>query len=182
LDELAEMIAAAPPMRGGEYLRTETLAGLWQPLDADMRRDIAAGPGGLGEWLQRRIPTWHRVGRVCFHLAENKRDAECPFAFLATYAPKLLDGRLRAVPAAWPRPGRKLAHVWLHLIPRHWFEHVHEDPVGSHASRSADAARSRQRIGADRAPEARNRLRNKKLPSRIRPVCGSDPRRLSFSC
>ena len=92
LDEIAEMVAAAPPMRGGEYLRTETLAGLWQQLDADVRRDIAAGPGGLGEWLQRRIPTWHRVGRVCFHLAENKRDAECPFAFLATYAPKLLDG------------------------------------------------------------------------------------------
>ena len=92
LDELAEMAVAAPPMRGGEYLSTETLAGLWQQLDADVRRDIAAGPGGLGEWLQRRLPSWHRVGRVCFHLAENKRDAECPFAFLATYAPKLLDG------------------------------------------------------------------------------------------
>ena len=92
LDKLAEMVAAAPPMRGGEYLRTETLAGLWQQLDADVRRDIAAGPGGLGEWLKRRLPSWHRVGRVCFHLAENKRDAECPFAFLATYAPKLIDG------------------------------------------------------------------------------------------
>jgi non-specific serine/threonine protein kinase len=91
-DELTEMVAAAPPMRGGEYLSTETLAGLWQQLDADVRRDIAAGPGGLGEWLQRRLPSWHRVGRVCFHLAENKRDAECPFAFLATYAPKLIDG------------------------------------------------------------------------------------------
>ena len=29
---------------------------------------------------------WHQVGRVCFHLAENKRDPEHPFAFLATYA------------------------------------------------------------------------------------------------
>lgn len=92
LDELAEMAVTAPPMRGGEYLSTETLAGLWQQLDADVRNDIAAGPGGLSEWLQRRAPTWHRVGRVCFHLAENKRDAECPFAFLATYAPKLLEG------------------------------------------------------------------------------------------
>ena len=91
-DELAEMAATAPPMRGGEYLCTETLAGLWQQLDADVRHDVAAGPGRLSEWLQRWIPTWHRVGRVCFHLAENKRDAECPFAFLATYAPKLLDG------------------------------------------------------------------------------------------
>lgn len=92
VDELAEMVAAAPPMRGGEYLSAETLAGLWRQLDADLRRDIAAVSGGLSEWLQRRAPTWYRVGRVCFHLAENKRDAECPFAFLATYAPKLLEG------------------------------------------------------------------------------------------
>ncbi len=92
LDDLAEQIAAAPPMRGGEYLNTETLADLWQQLDADLRREIAALSGGLSEWLQQRVPTWHRVGRVCFHLAENKRDVECPFAFLATYAPKLLEG------------------------------------------------------------------------------------------
>jgi hypothetical protein len=45
-DELTEIVAAAPPMRGGEYLSTETLADLWQQLDADVRRDIAAGPGG----------------------------------------------------------------------------------------------------------------------------------------
>src|SRR5690606_8965992 len=31
----------------------------------------------------------HQVGRVCFHLAENRRDPDFPFAFLATYAPGL---------------------------------------------------------------------------------------------
>ncbi|MBI4581428.1 MAG: DEAD/DEAH box helicase [Planctomycetes bacterium] len=91
-EELAEMAAAAPPMRGGEYLRAETLAAIWEELDGVVRREIAAQPGGLGEWLHQRSPQWHRVGRVCFHLAENKRDPECPFAFLATYAPKLLEG------------------------------------------------------------------------------------------
>jgi non-specific serine/threonine protein kinase len=92
LDELAEMAAAAPPMRGGEYLRVETLAGIWEELDATARGEVATQAGGLGEWLRRRSPLWHRVGRVCFHLAENKRDPECPFAFLATYAPKILAG------------------------------------------------------------------------------------------
>ncbi len=92
LEDLEEMAGSAPPMRGGEYLRTETLVGLWDELDAAVRGEIAAATGGLNEWLQRRCPLWHRVGRVCFHLAENKRDPEYPFAFLATYAPRLLDG------------------------------------------------------------------------------------------
>jgi len=92
LDDFAEMAIAAPPMRGGEYLQAETLARIWEELDRAVRSEIASQTGGLGEWLRRRSPLWHRVGRVCFHLAENKRDPEYPFAFLATYAPKLLDG------------------------------------------------------------------------------------------
>ncbi len=95
-EELAEMAAAAPPMRGGEYLRAETMERLWTDLDAYVRGEISKsseGEGGLSAWLRKRSPLWHRVGRVCFHLAENKRDSEYPFAFLATYAPKLLDGR-----------------------------------------------------------------------------------------
>jgi non-specific serine/threonine protein kinase len=92
LDELTEMAESAPPMRGGEYLCAETLAVIWGKLDQAARGEIAAQAGGLGEWLRRRSPLWHRVGRVCFHLAENKRDPEYPFAFLATYAPKILDG------------------------------------------------------------------------------------------
>ncbi len=91
--DLADMAGSAPPMRGGEYLRAETLERLWTELDAAARAEIAASPGGLSEWLRARSPLWHRVGRVCFHLAENKGDAERPFAFIATYAPKLLDGR-----------------------------------------------------------------------------------------
>ncbi len=92
LDELAEIAGSAPPMRGGEYLRAETLASIWEELDGVVRGEIAAQAGGLGEWLRRRSPLWHRVGRVCFHLAENKRDPEFPFAFLATYAPRVTDG------------------------------------------------------------------------------------------
>ena len=87
------VVQAAPPFRGGEYLRIETLQQLWSELDDYARGEIAGSPGGVSQWLQARSPLWHRVGRVCFHLAENKRDSDCPFAFLATYAAKLLDGR-----------------------------------------------------------------------------------------
>lgn len=91
-NDLGEMVLGAPPMRGGEYLRVEVLATLWEQLDHDVRREIANHRDGLAAWLRRRSPLWHRVGRVCFHLAENKRDPDRPFAFLATYAPKLLEG------------------------------------------------------------------------------------------
>src|SRR2546428_10078983 len=42
--------------------------------------------------LPRRLELsakWNVVGRVCFHLAENKADEERPFAFLATYTTRL---------------------------------------------------------------------------------------------
>ena len=98
-EDLAVLIESAPAMRGAEYLRTETLKQWWNKLDEYVRTDVAAQDGGLTAWLKRRGPLWCRVGRVCFHLAENKRDAEYPFAFLATYAPKLLDGqRVQYVP------------------------------------------------------------------------------------
>ena len=92
-EELRELANSAPPMRGGEYLRQNVLERLWAELDEYARQEAAACTGGLSEWLKQRSPLWHRVGRVCFHLAENKRDPANPFAFLATYAPKLLDGR-----------------------------------------------------------------------------------------
>jgi non-specific serine/threonine protein kinase len=93
VDQWPAFVEAAPPMRGGEYLQAETLTELWRELDEHARRQISSYPGGLSGWLHAKSPLWNRVGRVCFHLAENRRDSECPFAFLATYAPKLLDSR-----------------------------------------------------------------------------------------
>jgi len=93
LGAFAAMVETPPPFRGAEYLSVETLSNLWIGLDTYARAQIATEKGGLTAWLRRRSPLWQRVGRVCFHLAENKRDADFPFAFLATYAPKLLDGR-----------------------------------------------------------------------------------------
>ncbi len=92
-------VEAAPPMEGGEYLRVELLDALWRELDAHVRAEIAAAGGDLSRWIKDRAPAWHQVGRVCFHLAENKRDPALPFAFLATYAPRLSQsGRVQYQP------------------------------------------------------------------------------------
>ncbi|MBI5552041.1 MAG: DEAD/DEAH box helicase [Desulfobacterales bacterium] len=87
--ELSALRLCAPPMQGGEYLAVEVFGDLWAELDAWAREEVAAAKDGLSGWLKKRAPIWHQVGRVCFHLAENKQDAELPFAFLATYAPSL---------------------------------------------------------------------------------------------
>ncbi len=85
--ELDALVLSAPPMQGAEYLSGDALADVWSDLDAWVRAEGAAFAGGLPAFLKRRAPLWHQVGRVCFHLAENRRDPEYPFAFLATYAP-----------------------------------------------------------------------------------------------
>jgi non-specific serine/threonine protein kinase len=83
----------APPMTGGEYLSRRSLQDIWNKLAA-WCLDEAAHCGGLAAFMEKRAPGWRRVGRVTFHLAENKTDADFPFAFLATYTIALnRDGR-----------------------------------------------------------------------------------------
>ena len=90
--ERARMLLSVPPMQGAEYLTDSLLQSLWQDLDEWTRHEVASFQQGLSAFLKRRAPLWHQVGRVCFHLAENRRDPQHPFAFLATYAPSLSHG------------------------------------------------------------------------------------------
>ena len=86
-DELARRADAAPPMTGGEYLDAAALERLWSALHSAFRANLGGAP--LEEWFAARNPAWSVVGRVCFHLAENKADEARPFAFLATYTTRL---------------------------------------------------------------------------------------------
>jgi hypothetical protein len=88
-EESAQWISEAPPMRGLEYLTAATLGQLWRALRdlaIDRAQEHKAGPA---DWLNTVNPLWHLVGRVTFHLAENKRDPQRPFAFLATFTHKI---------------------------------------------------------------------------------------------
>lgn len=83
---LAELALRAPSMRGIEYLSPDVLSTLWQTLDDYARTQATAHAKGPAEFLRGLHPAWRMVGRVCFHLALNKKDESRPFAFLATYA------------------------------------------------------------------------------------------------
>ena len=90
--EGAALLLSAPPMQGAEYLTPDALEDVWNDLDGWVRGRVKSFGAGLSGFLKEYAPLWHQVGRVCFHLAENRRDPDYPFAFLATYAPSLAGG------------------------------------------------------------------------------------------
>ncbi len=90
--ERRAFILAAPPFAGSEHLTPELLEHWWRSMAEHVARKVALHPGGLEGWLKTTGPAWHLVGRVTFHLAENKTDPQRPFAFLATFTEKLNAG------------------------------------------------------------------------------------------
>src|ERR1035441_6709639 len=88
-EELERMAVAAPPMMGAEYLTAATLEALWQELDAAFGIELSESKCGVQDFLRRRNPAWNLVGRVHFNIAENRKDPDAPFAFLATYTTRL---------------------------------------------------------------------------------------------
>ena len=89
-EELSQLIETAPSMPGGEYLGAEIIFALWDTLQEVFTQKIEAYDGSVEEFIKEYSPDVHLVGRIYFHLVENK-DHEAPFAFLATYSTRLND-------------------------------------------------------------------------------------------
>ncbi len=89
LDHLERLAGAVPPMRGAEYVTAESLAAVWHDARETLSLELVDWRGSVADWLHAKSAAWATVGRVCFHLAENRRDPKAPFAFLATYTTRL---------------------------------------------------------------------------------------------
>ncbi len=87
--ERDHLAMAAPPMMGAEYLTAAVLEALWRELDAAFGIELAESKCGVQDFLKQRNPAWNLVGRVHFNVAENRKDPDSPFAFLATYTTRL---------------------------------------------------------------------------------------------
>ncbi|WP_288093860.1 DEAD/DEAH box helicase [Thiomonas sp.] len=112
----------APPMTGAEYLTPETLLALWANIEDAALAELAATKVSLKDFLKAKHPAWNRVGRVHFNLAENRKDAQYPFAFLATYSSGLsAAGKVQHLPLAKALAefsgGRKKAQLLSLLLP-----------------------------------------------------------------
>jgi non-specific serine/threonine protein kinase len=88
-EELEGIARSAPPMTGAEYLTAVALESLWRQLDKAFGVELSESKCGLQDFLKLRNPAWNLVGRVHFNLAENRKDPEAPFAFMATYTTRL---------------------------------------------------------------------------------------------
>jgi non-specific serine/threonine protein kinase len=89
LERLEELARAVPPMRGAEYVTPERLGQLWRDTQEWFKRDLRKHRGTVAAYLHAKNPLWNLVGRIYFHLAENKANPEAPFAFLATYTTRV---------------------------------------------------------------------------------------------
>jgi len=97
-EERDHALASVPLMTGAEYLSRVVLDGLWQRLHDEFRSEIRQYKGTVEAFIQQYSPDVHLVGRVFFHLVDNKRE-DAPFAFLATYTTALnKQGKSRHLP------------------------------------------------------------------------------------
>jgi hypothetical protein len=97
-DDLRRYLEDMPMMTGAEYMNREVIESVWQGLNRTFSSAIERYQGSVEEFIRAYSPDVHLVGRVFFHLVENK-DGELPFAFLATYSTRLdLHGKSRHLP------------------------------------------------------------------------------------
>lgn len=102
-DEVSRMEALLkyPPGPGGERLTVAMLGEIWAAFASHLSAEMSRAGVSTADFLATLNPLWHALGRVTFHLAENKKNPDYPFAFLATYAKALSgSGELRHIPLA----------------------------------------------------------------------------------
>ena len=84
-EELQYTFDSAPMMTGGEYLSIPLLQHAWDELNNAFAQTIKNYEGSVADFIKTYSPDVHLVGRVFFHLVEQKHKAD-PFAFLATFS------------------------------------------------------------------------------------------------
>ena len=86
--EVAELLETLPPMIGGEYINSRLMVAFWSALTTSFTTSIKKFSGSVAEYIHHYSPNSHLLGRIYFHLVENKDD-DAPFAFLATYSTRM---------------------------------------------------------------------------------------------
>ena len=95
-DEVAEVLGNLPFALGIENVDADWVKAVWAKLSSAFAVRIGAFDGTVADFLAAHDPNVQVMGRVCFHLVENRFD-ERPFAFMATYSTKA-GGRAEHLP------------------------------------------------------------------------------------
>jgi len=84
-DDILDILHNVPFVVGLEFINVNWIKDIYRNLSGVFATEISTYPGSVAEFLQDHNSRINVVGRVFFHLVENK-SGEYPFAFLATYS------------------------------------------------------------------------------------------------
>lgn len=98
-DEVVEeLLWTVPFVIGAEHITKKWIRQVFRKLQAIFSEEITDYDGTVEMYLTEKNQKLRVPERVFFHLVENKKDPDYPFAFLATYATKGENGKIRHVP------------------------------------------------------------------------------------
>lgn len=99
--EKALLAEQFPPVPGAEYVTPGVIDEWLQDLRKLVKKEITVRGITPAAWLNGLGVPWNQIGKVFFHLAENRDDAtgSRPFAFMATFAHQsAADNQVRHLP------------------------------------------------------------------------------------
>lgn len=90
---MVKILASVPFMPGSEYINPAWIMGMWDIYLQNFRSDISKYAGTVESYFSGMNAELTVSNKLFFHLVENRKDPEHPFAFLATYSSEPIDGR-----------------------------------------------------------------------------------------
>jgi non-specific serine/threonine protein kinase len=91
-----EIMHQLPYATGMEYINIQWIHTIFEALGEQFDQEITVFKGSVAEYFKKKNANINVVGRIFFHLVENKQD-EFPFAFLATYSTRTGTGEKKAI-------------------------------------------------------------------------------------
>ena len=97
-EQMDYLLSAAPFGLGSENITESWIKNLYKQFQKQYKQEIKAYDGTVEMYLAEQNQDLHVPERIFFHLVEHKDDMEFPFAFMATYASRGIDGKIHHYP------------------------------------------------------------------------------------
>ncbi len=88
-DDADRFLDRLPDMIGGEFISRSYLVSVWNILTQSFASSILSFKGSVDDFFMSIAPGKLPKDRIHFHLVENRKDPNRPFAFLATYSTRV---------------------------------------------------------------------------------------------
>ncbi len=97
-DVAGRLLDSVPFTLGSEHITRQWIDSMFAKLNAIFSEEIQKFDGTVDMYLAEKSQHLKVPERIFFHLVENKKEGDYPFAFLATYATKDENGKVHHVP------------------------------------------------------------------------------------